>query len=244
MPYQNTTSEFLESPHKIMKSCNNRDVHTDGEQNMSYTIPDRLKSFEWYAPHLKYLGYDLPDVEARRANLTGANLTGANLIRANLTGANLTGAYLTGANLTGDNLTGAYLTGANLTGANLTGANLTGANLIRVNLTGADLTGANLTGAHCDGVKIAPVDGLIQQVAEAALASPDALYMGSWHKCDTAHCIAGWAIHLSGQRGYELEEKLGSSSAGMVLLGVDAATHFYDTNENAREWLSQFVEAK
>ena len=211
---------------------------------MSYTIPDRLKSFEWYAPHLKYLGYDLPDVEARRANLTGANLTGANLIRANLTGANLTGAYLTGANLTGDNLTGAYLTGANLTGANLTGANLTGANLIRVNLTGADLTGANLTGAHCDGVKIAPVDGLIQQVAEAALASPDALYMGSWHKCDTAHCIAGWAIHLSGQRGYELEEKLGSSSAGMVLLGVDAATHFYDTNENAREWLSQFVEAK
>jgi hypothetical protein len=68
--------------------------------------------------------------------------------------------------------------------------------------------------------------------------------MGDWHKCDTTHCIAGWAIHLSGEKGKELEDKLGSASAGMVLLGVEAATHFYDTNEKAREWLSQFVEAK
>jgi hypothetical protein len=111
------------------------------------------------------------------------------------------------------------------------------------NLSNANLSGAYLSRAKCGDVPIDPVDGLIQQVSESALASPDALYMGDWHKCDTTHCIAGWAIHLSGKKGKELEDKLGSASAGMVLLGVEAATHFYDTNDDAREWLSQFVKA-
>lgn len=32
-------------------------------------------------------------------------------------------------------------------------------------------------------------------------------------------------------------------TAGLILLGRDAATHFYDSNDQAREWLKQFLPA-
>ena len=81
---------------------------------------------------------------------------------------------------------------------------------------------------------------LLREVASAALANDSALRMGSWH-CGTSHSIAGWATHLAGDRGKELESRLGTATAGLILLGRDAQAHFYDTDEQAREWLAQFL---
>jgi hypothetical protein len=145
-------------------------------------------------------------------------------------------AYLTGANLTGADLTGADLTGANLTGAYLTGANLTGADLAR-----ADLTGAYLSGVI--GLKIAAdAPARLLAVARAAL-QPGALYMNDWHTCETTHCISGWAVHLAGEVGCVLETAVGVHMAGLYLLGVEAAGHFYDTNKEATKYLQSVIDA-
>jgi hypothetical protein len=150
-------------------------------------------------------------------------------------------AYLTRANLTGADLTGAYLTRAYLTGANLTRAYLTGANLTGANLTGADLSGANLSGVI--GLKIAAdAPARLLAVARAAL-QPGALYMNDWHTCETTHCISGWAVHLAGEVGCVLETAVGVHMAGLYLLGVEAAGHFYDTNKEATKYLQSVIDA-
>ena len=74
-------------------------------------------------------------------------------------------------------------------------------------------------------------------VALHALATPQSLDMGRWHSCDTTHCIAGWAIHLAGDEGYELERKFNPSVAGLILLGAEAAKHFDLSDGDARKWL-------
>jgi hypothetical protein len=61
--------------------------------------------------------------------------------------------------------------------------------------------------------------------------------MGSWHTCETTHCIAGWAVHLAGEEGKALEVKHDTHLAGLSLLGHEAAAHFYDNNEAATAWL-------
>ena len=66
--------------------------------------------------------------------------------------------------------------------------------------------------------------------------------MGSWHTCDTTHCIAGWAVRLAGDEGKALEEKFGTANAGLALLGTEAASHFYDTQEKGRAWLQSKLE--
>jgi hypothetical protein len=140
----------------------------------------------------------------------------------------------------------AYLTRANLTGADLTGAYLTGANLTGADLTGADLARANLTGAYLSGViglKIAAdAPARLLAVARAAL-QPGALYMNDWHTCETTHCISGWAVHLAGEVGCVLETAVGVHMAGLYLLGVEAAGHFYDTNKEATKYLQSVIDA-
>ena len=94
----------------------------------------------------------------------------------------------------GADLRWANLRGADLRWADLSGANLRGANLRGADLRWADLSGANLRGASIDAFAIATPEEAaprIRAVAQAALATPDALDMGSWHTCDTTHCIAG-----------------------------------------------------
>ena len=125
----------------------------------------------------------------------------------------------------------AYLTRANLTGADLTGADLTGAYL-----TGADLSGVI-------GLKIAAdAPARLLAVARAAL-QPGALYMYDWHTCETTHCISGWAVHLAGEVGCVLETAVGVHMAGLYLLGVEAAGHFYDTNKEATKYLQSVIDA-
>jgi post-segregation antitoxin (ccd killing protein) len=77
----------------------------------------------------------------------------------------------------------------------------------------------------------------IKAVAAAALATPEALDMDCWHRCETTHCIAGWAIHQAGEEGYALEREVGSFAAGTILLGVEAAEMFTATKETAKRWL-------
>lgn len=75
---------------------------------------------------------------------------------------------------------------------------------------------------------------LFMQVAEAALADPANLVMDNWHKetsCGTAHCIAGWAVHLTDS--YPLEKEVGPATAGALLLGIDAASLFFLSKDEA-----------
>jgi len=78
-------------------------------------------------------------------------------------------------------------------------------------------------------------------VATLALATPDALDMRTFHKCSTIHCIAGWAIHLSGESGRLLERKYGSDIAGTILLGTKASTLFYLSTDEARKILQSVI---
>ncbi len=99
-------------------------------------------------------------------------------------------------------------------------------------------TGANL--ADAKGLDLPDPEIAAQRiraVAQAALASDDA-----WHTCETTHCIAGWAIHQAGEEGRKLEAQYGAPMAGLRLLGVEAAAHFYDSNADARAWLASKLE--
>jgi hypothetical protein len=162
-------------------------------------------------------------------------LNGASLNRANLDRANLNGANLNGANLDGANLNGASLNGASLNEASLVRASLNGASLVRASLNGANLNGANLNGAA--GIVIAADAPQRLQAAAAAAIQEGALEMATWHFCETTHCLGGWLIHQAGEAGRLLEAAVGPEAAGLMLGGVDAHSHFYDSNEAATEWL-------
>jgi|688.fasta_scaffold282998_2 hypothetical protein len=123
----------------------------------------------------------------------------------------------------------------NLRGADLGGANLRGANLRGANLGGANLRGANLRG--CTGIAIAADAPQRIKAAAAAALQDGALEMGAWHSCDTKHCLGGWLIHQAGEVGRLLEVAVGSGVAGLMLGGLEAHSHFYDSNEAASEWL-------
>jgi len=148
----------------------------------------------------------------------------ANLMDADLRNANLMDADLRNANLKFANLEGAYLRGAYLEGAYLRGAYLEDADL-----KGADLRNAALDKAKFSGVPKAPTD-LLQQIA-VAIRMPDALDMCSYHKCNTCHCLAGWAITLT-PGGKKYEAKTSSYLAG-ALLAPELKHLFFEDNETA-----------
>jgi hypothetical protein len=63
---------------------------------------------------------------------------------------------------------------------------------------------------------------LVEQLDRKILAEIEAggtLEMGRWHDsaCATTHCRAGWAIHLAGAAGYELERRHGPEGAGALI---------------------------
>jgi hypothetical protein len=119
---------------------------------------------------------------------------------------------------------------ANLSGANLSGANLSGANLSRANLSEAYLSGAT-------GIAIAADAPQRLRAAAAAALQDGALNMRTWHSCDTTHCLGGWLIYQAGEVGRLIEAAVGPSVAGLMLGGVEAHSHFYDSNKAATEYL-------
>ena len=190
---------------------------------------------------------DLRRVDLSGVDLSGADLKGVDLRGANLRGANLRGAYLRGADLRDATLEGADLSDAVLQGAILHGANLNGVDLRGAYLRGIDVSGAHLNGADLRGSRGCPVVADSPQrllaVARTALAKDSALDMAIWHRCETTHCIAGWAIHQAGELGRLLECLHGPEIAGRMLLGHEAATHFHDTDSDARAWLLSVLDS-
>jgi hypothetical protein len=196
-----------------------------------------------------------------RANLSEAYLRGANLSEADLRGAIFRGSYLSEANFCGADLIGAdlrgaclreaYFRGADLRGANFSGADLSEADFSRsclseANFCGAYLRGADLIGADLSGAMGLPIatdaPARLLVVAQAALASPDALAMDAWHTCETTHCICGWAEHLGGPLANLIIQTQGNAIGGLMLLGVEAHAHFYSTNEKARVFLQSVID--
>jgi len=140
----------------------------------------------------------------------------------------------------------ANLSHANLRGANLSGAILSHADMRDANLSHADMRGAILSGANLNGAIGLPITedapSRLLAVAHAALATDDALEMDDWHKCETTHCICGWAEHLGGPLARLLIETNGHDIGGLMLLGVEAHKHFYKTNEEARAFLQSVID--
>lgn len=66
--------------------------------------------------------------------------------------------------------------------------------------------------------------------------------MNSWHKCETTHCICGWAEHLGGPLANLIIKTQGNGLGGLMLLGVEAHAHFYKTNEEARAFLQSVID--
>lgn len=126
---------------------------------------------------------------------------------------------------------------ANLRFANLQSADLQDANLQSADLRFADLQGANLQSAEFSDLPERPKD-LLQQIAVAAHKT-DGLEMGSWHTCDTRHCVAGWVITLT-PGGKELEERTSPDTAGR-LLAPELAHLFYEDNDTALEELKKYL---
>ena len=122
--------------------------------------------------------------------------------------------------------------------------------LASANLAGAKLAGANMAGAKLAGADLSDVVGLAiasdapQRLIAAATAAlqEGALEMTTWHSCDTEHCLGGWLIHQAGELGRLLEAAVGPSVAGLMLGGIDAHAHFYDSNEAATKWLRSVLE--
>lgn len=71
----------------------------------------------------------------------------------------------------------------------------------------------------------------------------DQIYMGyiddedyiETASCSTTHCIAGWAVHEAGKKGYTLEELLGWSTAATLIFAKSGSEipNFYDEANDA-----------
>ena len=154
--------------------------------------------------------------------------------------ADLAGANLAGANLAGANLAGAYLADAYLAGAYLARARNTPdpAEPYKRAITEAEREQRRLdrmTLFRARNPDVPVIDALDAKILDAVTSGGGSLEMDAWHSCDTTHCRAGWAIHLAGKPGYELERKRGSQSAGrmLYLAATGRVPHFLASNSAA-----------
>ena len=102
----------------------------------------------------------------------------------------------------------------------------------------ANLSGANLSRANLSGLEVPVIDRIDQKISSAVTAG--ALEMSTWHTCETTHCVAGWAIHLAGDAGAKLEQRVGPSAAGALIYaasGSHPVPSFYASNEVAMDEL-------
>ena len=125
-------------------------------------------------------------------------------------------------------------------------ANLRGAYLGDANLGDADLRGANLGDAPI-------IENIHQRIYEAASVE-NALDMDEWHGsggiCGTRHCRAGWVVHLAGEEGKKLDEKMGTAAAAIAIYAVsdpeyfgrEGLPNFYASNETALADMKRLAE--
>ena len=191
------------------------------------------------------------NAEGAQANLCGADLRGADFRDADFRYANLRDADFRYADLRDADFRYADLSEADLRDADLRGADFRGADFRDANLRDADFRYADLRYANLSEADLRDALGIpiaedaparLLAVAHAALAAPDALEMGTWHTCETTHCICGWAEHLGGPLAKLIIQQNGNAVGGLMLLGIDAHAHFYVTNEKAREFLQSVID--
>ncbi len=87
----------------------------------------------------------------------------------------------------------------------------------------------------------------IHQAVYAAAAQPNALDMGSWHKCETTHCRAGWVVALAGEAGSAMEYCLGTAAAAALIYiksdpNLEKIPDFYANNEEALADMKRLAE--
>lgn len=97
-------------------------------------------------------------------------------------------------------------------------------------------------------------EAVLLEVARQALGSNNALDMEHWHSdggfacltwhlpCGTSHCIAGWATTVAREAGVLLENEFGTRIAGAMLLGPEAAAHFFDSQEGGERYLRSVLQ--
>jgi uncharacterized protein YjbI with pentapeptide repeats len=174
-----------------------------------------------YLAYSSFEGANLARACFARAALKCSNFEGSNLAGANFKGADLEDARLARTTLNGTNFEGSDVEGTNFESANLDGANLKGLNLADAYFKGASLAGANLDGARFQRDYVVPVVPNIDSAILSALKAGGTLEMSTWHGpdgvCGTAHCRAGWAVHLAGEAGRELEKRFGMPRAAEMI---------------------------
>ena len=195
------------------------------------------------------LGFAVKIAVKARENLARAYLAGADLARANLAGANLAGAYLADTYLARANLAL-----ANLAGANLAGADLAGTENVPEN-TAADFVSAP-DRATREAERAArfrerfPEVPVIKNLDAKILAKLSVegceLDMQIWHRCETTHCRAGWAITLAGEAGKRLEKLYGPEDAGrrIYIASTGYVPNFYATDDAALADIKARAEAQ
>lgn len=111
--------------------------------------------------------------------------------------------------------------------------NLCNADLRGANLYNADLNEANPSGTNLGDIPVVP--RLESRIWEMVRRDKKALRMSAWHTCETTHCRAGWAIHLAGAAGAELERRLGPAAAGALIYhrSCGYVPNFYTSDEEA-----------
>ena len=191
------------------------------------------------------------EVATLRDAVVRAVVEKVSLARANLDGANLDGASLDGANLDGARMAQVQIDYAAKQGARnvpTTPVSSTPAASVtettqatssdhearrRARIASRAESARWYRERHPEVPVVADLD---VKVRDAISAPGHELNMGDWHSCETTHCRGGWAIHLAGKAGYELEEKVGVQQAARMIYRASTgrSPHFYATTERAR----------
>ncbi len=79
------------------------------------------------------------------------------------------------------------------------------------------------------------IPDLDAKILAAIQADGASLNMLGWHSCETTHCRAGWAVHLAGKAGYDLEKRVGPAAAGGAIYRASTGRwpNFYASDEAA-----------
>ena len=146
---------------------------------------------------------------------------------------NLSYSDLSGSDLRYSDLRYSNLSYSDLRYSNLSGSDLRYSDLRYSNLRYSDLRYSNLSGSDLRVPVVQHIDAAIL----AAVESGGKLNMSDWHKCETTHCRAGWAITLAGAPGAELEKAVGPAVAGALIYAASRPTlpvpNFYASDKDA-----------
>jgi len=202
------------------------------------------------------------DADFADADFAGADFADANFADANFADAYFAGADFADADFADANFAGADFADADFAGANFAGANFAGAKNVPIGVEKVDPpepyvrqapTGEALAERarryrerHPEVPVVANLDA---KILHAVSVEGGVLQMSLWHGaggvCGTTHCRAGWAIHLAGKAGHDLERRFGSQHAGAMIYRASTGRvpHFFATDARALEDIKRCARA-